>query len=235
MDRTACASSWATRFGGAKYRPSVIFQSIQRLSAALEIIKITVMRDWRFAIALTLFGVLAVTAFGHPHMWIDGSFEFEFGDRGLQRIHVRWRFDDFNSADLRAQFDENDDGLITGAEQTAIYEGAFKNLDEVDYFILSNVGGQAYDLPDATDFRASVDDGKLVYEFTIPLEMRFSRFNNMVLAFFDASYFIDFVTEPASENYFKAGRTIEIQEQQLSLQTRGWGTIPIVAIRAVVL
>jgi ABC-type uncharacterized transport system substrate-binding protein len=116
-----------------------------------------------------------------------------------------------------------------------MYEGAFKNLDEVDYFILSNVGGRAYDLPDATDFRASVDDGKLVYEFTIPLEMRFSQFNNMVLALFDASYFIDFITETDSDTYFKAGRTIELQEQDLSLQTQGWGVVPITAVRAIVL
>jgi len=198
-------------------------------------IMLILMRSWRFTLVLMFGGLLSLSVFGHPHMWIDGLFEFEFGDRGLQKIYVTWRFDDFNSADLRAQFDVNDDGRINPSEQAALYDGAFKNLAEVDYFILSNVGGEAYDLPDATDFRASVDDGKLVYEFTIPLEMRFSRFNNMVLALFDASYYIDFVTGAGAESYFKAGRTIEIQEQQLSLQTQGWGTIPIRAIRAVVL
>ena len=191
------------------------------------------MSFWRFSIALLFFSPVALSA--HPHMWIDTAVDFRFSSRGVDGIEVTWRFDDFNSADLRARFDLNDNGRIDPSEEQALYEGAFSHLSEVNYFLLANVGGEAYDLPSATDFSAFVDDGKLVYRFVIPLEMRFSRFNNMVLAFFDVSYFIDFVTEAGQESYFASGRTIEAQPQTMRLSTQGWGEVPITAIRAIVL
>ncbi len=192
------------------------------------------MRYWRFLLAIALC-LSASLAAAHPHMWIDTSVDFEFSARGLSGIRVTWRFDDFNSADLRARFDENDNGSIDPPEELALYEGAFSHLDEIGYFMLANVRGESQELPAATDFSAFVDDGKLVYRFTIPLELRFSQFNNMVLAFFDVSYFIDFVTEPERERYFATGRTIQVEEQSMRLDTQGWGIVPITAVRAIVL
>lgn len=192
------------------------------------------MRYWRFLMVLALMLVVG-SLWAHPHMWIDTSLDFEFSSRGLSGIRVTWRFDDFNSADLRARFDLNDNGTIDPAEEEAIYEGAFSHLGEVNYFMLANVGGEAQELPAAIDFSAFVDEGKLVYEFVVPLELRFSRFNNMVLAFFDISYFIDFVTKAGQESYFTSGRTVTVEQQSMRLSTQGWGEVPINAIRAIVL
>lgn len=189
----------------------------------------------RYRLLVPIAIVLLAPAIGaHPHMWIDGILGLEFGANGIEGIRVTWMFDQFNSADMLHQLRISPRGQISADQSREIYETAFTHLRAMDYFILAKQRNRPVPLPDAVDFTASIDRGRLVYEFTIPLSMPVRQANELVLAFFDESYFISFMTLAASDAYRSGGATLELAQEPLRLQTDGWGNVQITALRTVV-
>ena len=189
----------------------------------------------RYRLLVPIAIVLLAPAIGaHPHMWIDGILGLELGTNGVEGIRVTWMFDQFNSADMLNQLRISPRGQITAAQSREIYETAFVHLRAMDYFVLAKQRNRTVPLPDAVDFTASIDRRRLVYEFTIPLSMSARDANELVLAFFDQSYFISFMTLAASDAYRSGGATFEFVQEPLRLETDGWGNVQITALRTVV-
>jgi len=167
----------------------------------------------------------------HPHIWIDTTLDFRFDGDGLTGVRVSWLFDEFNSADMLFTLDENLDGEISAAEQDLIRQNAFEHLIATDYFLVVFAGTQQLDVAEARDFRATVVDGRLLYEFTVPLRVAWRRIENLVVGAFDTSYFIDFLSEPARERYDADAGTVRMRSETLRLASEGYGTIPVPAVR----
>lgn len=186
---------------------------------------------YRVVLPFLLLTAIAATAHAHPHMWIDGEIDLRLDRDGLAGVHVTWVFDQFNSAEMIFMFDENLDGTLSPAEVGAIRDEAFAHLVQLDYFLIAFSGQERLEIPPADSFNARIDRGSLIYEFTVPLRVPWPRLDDVVLAFFDVSYFIDFLSEAVQGRYTHAGRLIDVQSDTLRLASQGWGTIQVPAVR----
>jgi len=182
-------------------------------------------------LAAILMSLPAAAVAAHPHIWIDTTFDFRFDGDGLTGVRVSWLFDEFNSAEMLFSLDENLDGEISEAEQEQIRQNAFEHLLATDYFLVIFAGSQQLDVAEARDFRADVIDGRLLYEFTVPLRVAWRRMENLVVGSFDTSYFIDFMSVPARERHAGAAGTVLMRNETLRLASEGYGTIPVPAVR----
>lgn len=183
------------------------------------------------AIFASLLFLLAASLSGHPHLWIDGDIDLVLGNDGVQTVHVRWLFDEWNSADMIFTFDQNLDGRLSRAEIDIVRAQAFTHLRQSDYFTIAFAGPERIDIPDAEAFHAAIEDGRLVYEFELPFDLRWGSLDNVIIALFDPSYFIDFISVPVQPSYRRRGQTVALQTESLYLQTQGWGTVEVPGVR----
>ena len=185
----------------------------------------------RVALCLLLVLLPLIAASAHPHLWIDGTVGLTTEGSTLTGLEVEWLFDEFNSADMIFSFDEDLNGTFSDSEVEFLRLNAFDHLRQADYFTLMFQGIGRVEVGDATEFSAEIRDGRLVYSFTIPLDIQLLDANNLTVALFDPSYFIDFVTEPEQESYLSGIRFAGLDQETLQLQTQGWGVVSVPAVR----
>jgi nickel/cobalt transporter (NicO) family protein len=185
----------------------------------------------RFALCALLAVSLPAVAAAHPHMWIDATFDLEFDANGIASLAVAWEFDEFNSAELIFGFDDNLDGAFSRTEVDRVRREAFEHLVRIDYFLVAFAGQRRLEVPEADHFSASIADGRLRYEFTLPMPIRWREMDDLVLGTFDESYFIDFVSDARRPSYETGARSVRLGEELLQLASDGWGTVRVPALR----
>ncbi len=128
----------------------------------------------------------------HPHVWVTTMISFVFQDGKLVALRQAWAFDDFFSASLIAEFDNNKDGKFDAAEQGALATKAFAALREYDYFSRVRQGGQLATIKNAENFSASLTNGLVFYGFTLPLGAPLDPATGPITAgVYDESFFVD--------------------------------------------
>lgn len=142
--------------------------------------------------------VFSAPAFAHPHMSLDSKLVFEFEGRTCVGFRVEWLFDPLFSGTIIGQYDANRDGRFDAAENEKVRLGAFSNLRKYGYFLFLRRGG-ARSCPDAVEgFTASQRDGRLVYNFRVPLRGKGYE-GDFSVAVFDSTFYcaVRYATEPA--------------------------------------
>ncbi|MUM77239.1 DUF1007 family protein [Pseudodesulfovibrio sp. F-1] len=142
-------------------------------------------------LVLSLFlGFPADRAAAHPHVYVDVSLVFAVDETGLTELRQRWLFDEMFTQAIMADLGLDGYGLATPAGQRVIREGAFNYLANYGYFTLIESAGRRI-RPAVTAFRADLDSGRLIYEFTMPLALGFDEVRNFRAAVFDPEYYTD--------------------------------------------
>ena len=74
---------------------------------------------------------------------------------------------------------------------------AFDHLIEFEYYLFIGVNGTWVTSGRARNFRAYIENGRLIYDFVVPLKatIRWDDMTDLILFLFDSSYFIDFRSE----------------------------------------
>jgi ABC-type uncharacterized transport system substrate-binding protein len=108
-------------------------------------------------------------AAAHPHVWITDVTTFQFDGPQLVGLRHHWVFDEFFSSYVIEEHDADGNGVFDPAELAAVQEVAFSNLAEYGYFTHVRIDGEPLALDRVEDFRATIDDGSLTYEFTLSL------------------------------------------------------------------
>jgi ABC-type uncharacterized transport system substrate-binding protein len=126
---------------------------------------------WRSAAALLLLSLAGhiAPAAAHPHVWITDVTTFVFEGRQLVGVRHRWTFDELFGSFVIEEHDVDGDGRFDPAETATLRQSAFDNLEEFDYFTHLRIDGDPWQLREIESFAASIEDGVLVYEFTLPL------------------------------------------------------------------
>jgi len=151
------------------------------------------MRRLRLAAFLLLAGLSP--AWAHPHVWIEAVVTFAFQEGRIVAIRQEWTFDEVFGDSIIGQFDLNKDKKFDAKELAALQLGAFANLREFDYFSHLSVDDKAVPTKTVTGFAARVEKGRLVYNFTLPVEPGVDPLKGRVaLGVYDSSYFVDVQT-----------------------------------------
>ncbi|MFP4330244.1 MAG: DUF1007 family protein [Spirochaetaceae bacterium] len=128
----------------------------------------------------------------HPHVWIDSRTEVYFDADRLDRLVHHWTFDELFSQSVLLDYDTNRNQRIEEAERRQIEANAFSNLRYYDYFTHLVLGGREVQVSEVEDFDARVEGTRLVYTFTIPLDLAVERgWQRIAVGVWDATYFVE--------------------------------------------
>jgi ABC-type uncharacterized transport system substrate-binding protein len=122
----------------------------------------------RLALLLLTLG-WAWPAQAHPHVWIDANVTFVFDQKMLTGVRVEWTFDEIFSTLVIREHDKNKNKKFEESEIESVRRDAFVATKEYSYFTHIAVAGSKVAIANATDFKAEIVKGKVVYRFTLPL------------------------------------------------------------------
>jgi ABC-type nickel/cobalt efflux system permease component RcnA/ABC-type uncharacterized transport system substrate-binding protein len=145
---------------------------------------------------LTVLLIPGGRALAHPHVYVDASLTFVLDESGLTSMREKWLFDDIFSQAIMADLGLDAASLATPAGQEAIRTGAFAYLANYGYFTLVETCGVRIPVTEVEGFRAGLADGRLVYEFTVPLNLGFDRIRDFRAGVFDKEYYTDILLVP---------------------------------------
>ncbi|WP_419781415.1 DUF1007 family protein [Maridesulfovibrio sp.] len=151
-------------------------------------------------IGATLFCLLSpVKASAHPHVFVDCSLTFEFNDKGLAGVRQKWWLDEMFSAMILGDFDKNHDSKLSPDEATALEQGAFVNLKNFNYFTRILVDGKEHTPVEAVQFKPSIEEGTLVYNFFVPLNISDGAKHVVMVAIYDESFYTAVQMDPRNK------------------------------------
>ena len=131
-------------------------------------------------------------ASAHPHVWVTDVTTFLFEGPRLVGLRHHWQFDELFSSYVIEEHDADGDGAFEPAELAGLQEDAFSNLAEYGYFTHARVDGARLSLTAVEDFEATIEDGLLVYEFTLPLpEPVDPAAVGFAVGVYDAEYYVE--------------------------------------------
>lgn len=133
----------------------------------------------------------ARSGLAHPHVYVDASPTFLIGESGLTGLEQNWLFDEIFTNAILADLGLDAETLATTMGQEKIREGAFAYLANYGYFTFIENNGTRIPVKEANNFHASLRDGRLVYDFTVPLDIPFETMKNFRAAIFDKEYYSD--------------------------------------------
>ncbi|TIH14874.1 DUF1007 family protein [Marinifilum sp. JC120] len=149
--------------------------------------------------AMLFFLFSPAKASAHPHVFVDCSLTFEFNDNGLAGVRQKWWFDEMFAAMILGDFDKNHDNILTPDEAKALEQGAFVNLKNFNYFTRILVDGQEHKQIEATEFNPSIEEGTLVYEFFVPLNIVDQDKHVVMVAIYDESFYTAVQMDPQNK------------------------------------
>lgn len=145
-------------------------------------------------VALTVLSVIAAlagSATAHPHVWIDLRTTVILDDGGrVSAIRQEWLFDPIYSAYAAGGVDaETDEGRRALA---GLIADSMTGLHDYDYFMRVRSDGERQNFAAATDYAATLREGRLLYRFTVPLsEPLDPTAHDLDVAVFDPTYYIE--------------------------------------------
>lgn len=135
-----------------------------------------------------LFVLIPFAAGSHPHVFIKSNLTLSFDNNGLKGVYVEWSFDEFFSSMIAGDFDRNKNGKFENSEIRAIYNGAFKNLKNFNYFTFISLDSSPYNFKEVNKFSAKIKNSIMTYSFFIPFKRQPKE---VILSQFDSTYYTD--------------------------------------------
>jgi ABC-type uncharacterized transport system substrate-binding protein len=177
-----------------------------------------------FALAALLLAV--PPAFAHPHVFITSAVSLQIASGEVTNISVRWTFDELFSGMVIADYDKGKKGSFTGEEAAALKKGAFDNLKNYHYFLALFVDGKQRELPRIEEFKPSIEGGRLVYSFSLPLSLDVpASGRELRLTIYDDTYYVAFdkmlPSDVAIEGDGSASGTVAIVKTKVKAQWPG--------------
>ncbi len=159
----------------------------------------------------------------HPHMFIDTRLKVELDGNILKRLEITWYFDPMFTASIVGDFDSDKNGVFTPDETEEVREYAFSNLENYDYFTFLELENTTHVPQKIEDFRVFVENGQLVYRFSIPFDLPISD-KSFSVAIYDDTYFCDILYHEENPVEFSGTRPADwgiVENRNMSINYGG--------------
>ncbi|MCK4504841.1 MAG: DUF1007 family protein [Candidatus Aegiribacteria sp.] len=144
-------------------------------------------RKWLYIVCLLS---LFVSAYAHPHMFIDTKLEVRLSGDRLDGLEITWFFDPMFTASIVNDYDLNGNGSFSSSEVELVYENAFSNLADFDYFTYVSTGNTTLSPSAVEDFAVFMDGQTLAYRFFVPFDIHCCD-GCFAVAIYDHTYYCD--------------------------------------------
>ena len=132
----------------------------------------------------------------HPHVFIISQISISYNDNGIAGFQINWTFDSMFTEIMLDEYDENSDGEFDKKEIDRLYKNAFVNLKKSGYFTQIYIENQLVKIKKITTFKASINEGKLIYSFFIPINITLHKSaTNINVYCYDESYYMDIMMD----------------------------------------
>ena len=121
------------------------------------------------AAAVGALSLSATPALANPHVWVESRITFELEGHRVEALTFAWRFDDFFSSHAIRTHDRDGDGALAPEEARSLRADSFDPLARFDYYVHVWVGDARREGHEVDRFSARVEDGRLVFEFSVPV------------------------------------------------------------------
>ena len=129
----------------------------------------------------------------NPHVWVEAVATFEFAEHRVTGVAFAWRFDEYYSSHTIRSFDRDGDGTLGTAETEALRTETFDPLARFDYYVHVWGKGGRREGHAIDRFAATIDEDRLVVEFSIPVTPPASpKDGPVVVSLFDPKNVVDF-------------------------------------------
>jgi nickel/cobalt transporter (NicO) family protein len=158
------------------------------------------MRRLVVALGIIVFGLWPLTAFAHPHIFIDAKAAITFNDAGeVMSVHNTWLFDQAYSAWSLQGLDTNHDGKVSRAELQPLADDNMDGLAEYEYYTFAGEGKGA-NLKFGHGSHPTIDDasGQTTLNFDVALEQPYTIRKQFELAVNDPEYYVAITFKDAS-------------------------------------
>ena len=142
------------------------------------------MKSFMFCILILLLMPLLVLA--HPHTFITTKLGVEFEEDRIKGVWVDWEFDEMFSSVVIEDADLDRNNKFDEQELKIVYEDAFSNVKDYDYFFYRRKGRKRFPAKKVEQFSARINKDKLSYRFFIPME---KVGEELILSIFDPTFY----------------------------------------------
>ena len=178
-----------------------------------------------------LYNIAIVSA--HPHVFITAEITPRFTNETLEKVDVKWAFDEFFSAMILLESDADKNLVINGKESNYIYENAFIGMADFDYgFVVEDKQEKSFKIPkQVSDFKAMYNrkTRSLEYTFSFDLAVSISDIQEMQMFFVDESYYIDYSTQVS--NTARVPSSLKLETADILIPNFEWGDFIVSAVK----
>lgn len=138
----------------------------------------------------------------HPHAFVACTLSFVVDSEGLVGFRQRWTLDEMTTVAVLDVVDTNRDGVLSDQEKIAVRDLSVESLLSYNYFTVAQVNGKDFPIRAISDFSATLNNGKLSYDFLVPCRVKAlsGKSQEVKVAVYDDSFYT-FVA------YVEAGET----------------------------
>ncbi len=141
-------------------------------------------------LGILTFLALNATVWAHPHVWIYGAIIIYFDKDGLSGFKQEWVLDEMFSQMIIHDYDSNQNRKFEPEEVKKVYEGAFINLRNFNYFTHVKIDGNPFEVEFVKDFNVKLVKDSIVYHFFVPCHVKsVSSFKEVRIAVYDESFY----------------------------------------------
>lgn len=153
---------------------------------------------------VSLLMLWAVTAWAHPHSFINLFVTVEMeGDR-IGKLTQKWVYDEMTSSILMMEFDADGNGVLDDAETAFVRDNYLDAIIEQGYFNHLTVGGKAVATPPAR-FEMALEKGRIAYLFIFDYS-QVSPALPLAVSFYDDENFVAFELKNEGVKLLPAGK-----------------------------
>lgn len=162
----------------------------------------------------------------HPHVFIDSRVSLHMTGSEITYVRAHWTFDRFFTQMVMMDFRLDPSGTFAAEQIREVEQGAFRNLENYDYYTHISVDNTPVDIDAIENFHASLNsDGRLVYRFDIPLRVDLARADRRIeISMYDESFFTDMIF---ADDYFAVDGSTQVRyRSELTHdvhETAAWG------------
>lgn len=158
---------------------------------------------------LIIISILFITAFAHPHAFIDVYLKLKNSSKSVQTLEFKWVIDEMTSSMLMMDLDTNQNGKVEKDENTQIKKFYFDSLAEYNYYTHILNGDRKIPINPKKFKTGITKDGRIYHTFEVTLSVK--SLKDIKIDFYDEDFVVAMMIKDSFINLIYKHKITEIE------------------------